>query len=91
MEDPRAPHPREVVLQAQAGDVVVVNSHTWHGGTTNRTQGTRRVMHGYFCRRGQTQQLDQQKYLRPETAAQLSPASLHLLGVEVPALAGAAA
>jgi ectoine hydroxylase-related dioxygenase (phytanoyl-CoA dioxygenase family) len=91
MEDPRAPHPREVVLQAKAGDVVVVNSHTWHGGTTNRTQGTRRVMHGYFCRRGQTQQLDQQKYLRPETAAQLSPASLHLLGVEVPALAGAAA
>jgi ectoine hydroxylase-related dioxygenase (phytanoyl-CoA dioxygenase family) len=81
MDDPKAPHPREVVLQARAGDVVVVNSHTWHGGTTNRTNGPRRVMHGYFCRRDQAQQLDQQKYLRPETRARLSPAALHLLGV----------
>lgn len=84
MTDPSASHPHEKVLQGKAGDVVVVNSHTWHGGTTNRTQGTRRVMHGYFCRRHQPQQLDQQKYLRPTTWNQLSPAARVILGVTQP-------
>ena len=84
MTDPSAPHPDEVVLLGKAGDVVVVNSHTWHGGTTNRTQEPRRVMHGYFCRRHQPQQLDQQKYLRPATWDQLSPAARVILGVMQP-------
>jgi ectoine hydroxylase-related dioxygenase (phytanoyl-CoA dioxygenase family) len=84
MPDPSAPHPDEVVLQARAGDVVVVNSHTWHGGTVNCTQSPRRVMHGYFCRRHHPQQLDQQKYLRRETWEQLSPAARVVLGVSAP-------
>jgi hypothetical protein len=58
-----------------------MNSHTWHGGTVNRTQGPRRVMHGYFCRRHQPQQLNQQKYLRPTTWDQLSEAARVVLGV----------
>lgn len=82
--DPSAPHPDELVLTGKAGDVVVVNSHTWHGGTTNRTQGPRRVMHGYFCRRHHTPQLDQQKYLLPATWNQLSPAARVVLGVMEP-------
>lgn len=85
MTDPTAPHPDEVMLLGKAGDVVVVNSHTWHGGTVNRTQGPRRVMHGYFCRRNQPQQLDQQRYLRPSTWDQLSPAARVILGVTQPA------
>jgi len=84
MTDPTAPHPNEKVLSGKAGDVVVVNSHTWHGGTTNRTQGPRRVMHGYFCRRHQSPQLDQQKFLRPTTWDQLSPAARVILGVTQP-------
>ncbi len=84
MSNPSDPHPDEVVLLGKAGDVVVVNSHTWHGGTTNQTQGPRRVMHGYFCRRHQPPQLDQQKYLRASTWAHLSPAARILLGVTEP-------
>jgi ectoine hydroxylase-related dioxygenase (phytanoyl-CoA dioxygenase family) len=84
MADPSAPHPREVLVLGQPGDVVVVNSHLWHGGTLNRTNGPRRVMHGYFCRRHQPQQLDQQKYLRRETWDQLSPAARVVLGVTEP-------
>ncbi len=84
MADPTAPHPNEKVLLGKAGDVVVVNSHTWHGGTINRTQGPRRVMHGYFCRRHQPQQLNQQKFLRPTTWDQLSPAARVILGVVQP-------
>jgi ectoine hydroxylase-related dioxygenase (phytanoyl-CoA dioxygenase family) len=82
MADVTAPHPAEIVLQAKAGDVVVVNSHTWHGGTLNRTDNPRRVMHGYFCRRHQRQQLDQKAYLTPETRAHLIEAARVVLGVD---------
>jgi len=47
----RAPHPSEQLLLGKAGDVFVFNSHTWHGGTLNRTSKPRRAMHAYFCRR----------------------------------------
>lgn len=35
----------------------------------------------YLCRRGEAQQLDQQKYARPETLARLSPAARFVLDV----------
>ncbi|HLJ57679.1 MAG TPA: phytanoyl-CoA dioxygenase family protein [Chthonomonadaceae bacterium] len=85
MPDPTAPHPDEILVLGQPGDVVVVNSHTWHGGTVNRTNGPRRVMHGYFCRRHQQQQLNQQRYLCRETWDRLSPAARVVLGVTEPA------
>lgn len=82
LPDPSAPHPDEVVLLGKAGEVVVFNAHTWHGGTLNRTDKPRRAMHGYFTRRHQQQQLDQQKYLRQETWDALSPAARVVLGVQ---------
>ncbi len=81
MSDTTQPHPDEVVLQGKAGDVVVVNSHAWHGGTLNRTEKPRRVMHGYFCRRHQPQQLDQQQYITARTWDVLSEAQRVVLGV----------
>jgi ectoine hydroxylase-related dioxygenase (phytanoyl-CoA dioxygenase family) len=82
MADPTQPHPREVLLTARAGTVVIFNSHTWHGGTLNRTPNRRRALHSYFCRRDQPQQLDQRKYVRPETLARISPAAKCILDVE---------
>jgi ectoine hydroxylase-related dioxygenase (phytanoyl-CoA dioxygenase family) len=79
MTDPKAPHPDERLLLAPAGTVVVFNSHTWHGGTLNRSTQRRRALHAYFCRREQKQQLDQRRYARPETLARLSAAALHIL------------
>ncbi len=81
LADPAAAHPGEVQLIAPAGTVVVFNSHVWHGGTQNRTGQPRRALHSYFTRRGNRQQLDQQKYLRPETLAVLSPAARFILDV----------
>ena len=81
MPDPAAPHPDQFILQGKAGDVVVVNSHLWHGGTTNVSGKSRRVLHGYFTRRHQPQQLNQQKFLRPETRQTLSEAERVILGV----------
>ena len=81
MADPAQPHPDEVLLTAPAGTVVVFNSHTWHGGTLNRTDHPRRALHSYFARRDQKQQLDQTAYIRPETYQRLSPAAHFILDV----------
>ena len=83
MADPKQPHPDESLLLAPAGTVVIFNSHTWHGGTLNRTDQRRRAMHSYFCRRDQPQQLDQQRYIRPETYDRLSPAARYVLDVDM--------
>jgi len=79
--DPGATHPDEVRLIAPAGTVVVFNSHLWHGGTQNRSDQPRRALHSYFTRRANGQQLDQKKYIRPETLAPLSPAARYILDV----------
>lgn len=81
MEDPKGTHPDEVLLTAPAGTVVIFNSHVWHGGTLNTTDAPRRALHSYFCRRDQTQQLDQRRYIRPETYRRLSPAARTILDV----------
>ena len=81
MADPAAPQRELVQLLAPAGTVVIFNSHTWHGGTLNRTDKPRRAMHSYFCRRDQPQQLDQRKGLGPETLARLSDAEKFILDV----------
>lgn len=81
MEDPGAPHPREVRFIAPAGTVFVWNAHAWHGGTRNLTTAPRRAMHAYFCRRDQPQQLDQRRYVTPETRARLSAAARYLLDI----------
>ncbi len=81
MPDPAAAHPGEVKLTAPAGTVVVFNSHLWHGGTLNRTGSQRRALHSYFTHRGNAQQLNQRKYIRPETLARISPAARFILDV----------
>ena len=81
MPDPSAPHPDEVLLLAPAGTVAVFNSHVWHGGTRNGSASPRRALHSFFTRRSLPQQLDQRKFLRPETAACLSEAARVILDV----------
>jgi ectoine hydroxylase-related dioxygenase (phytanoyl-CoA dioxygenase family) len=81
LADPSAGHPDEVRLIAPAGTVVVFNSHLWHGGTENRGGRPRRALHSYFTRRANRQQLDQRKYIRPQTLARLSPAARFILDI----------
>lgn len=81
LADPSQSQPDELLVTAPAGTVVIFNSHTWHGGTLNRTDRPRRAMHSYFTRRDQTQQLDQTAYIRPETYQRLSPAARFILDV----------
>jgi ectoine hydroxylase-related dioxygenase (phytanoyl-CoA dioxygenase family) len=81
LPDPAAPHPDEVLVTGLAGTVVVFNSHLWHGGTQNRSDRPRRALHSYFTRREHGQQLNQQKFIRPQTFAALSLGARFVLDV----------
>jgi ectoine hydroxylase-related dioxygenase (phytanoyl-CoA dioxygenase family) len=81
MANPSDAHPDQELLIAPAGTVAVFNSHTWHGGTLNRTSAPRRAIHSYWTRRSQPQQLDQRKYLSAETIAGFSEPVRYLLDV----------
>lgn len=81
LEDPLAPHPDQVLIEAPAGTVAIFNSHTWHGGTRNHTDQLRRAVHSYFSRRDQPQQVDQKRYIKEETRSRLSDSAQYLLGV----------
>ncbi|MEM6804034.1 MAG: phytanoyl-CoA dioxygenase family protein [Bacteroidota bacterium] len=82
MSDPFQPHPDEIIIEAEAGSVFIFNSHSWHGGTNNASNKSRRAVHSYFCGKGMPQQLDQQKYILRETLDRLPKGSHEILGVE---------
>jgi len=81
LDNPEAPHPDEILIQAPAGTVVIFNAHTWHGGTTNLTNQPRRAIHSYFCRADQPQQTDQKRWITHETLERLSDDTRKLLNV----------
>jgi ectoine hydroxylase-related dioxygenase (phytanoyl-CoA dioxygenase family) len=84
LPDPVAPHPHEMLLTGQAGTVVVMNAHLWHGGTANRTAAWRTAVHAFFCRRDKPQQQYQKALLRPELQQRLSLPLRHLLALDDP-------
>ena len=81
MKDPMEDYPGQMIVTAKAGTVVVFNGHTWHSGTLNRSEAPRRVIHMAFLRRHLPQQTDQKAYLRPATAARVTPEMRFLLDV----------
>jgi hypothetical protein len=84
--DPTRRHPREVVLEGKAGQVVVFSAHTWHGGTARTERGGPRrvVISGYSVR---SQFRDQALHVGPRTLERLSPAQRWLLHTDDPKLA----
>jgi ectoine hydroxylase-related dioxygenase (phytanoyl-CoA dioxygenase family) len=84
LDDPRRPHPDEVLVTGEAGDLVVMNSHLWHGGTANRTDRARLALHAFYCRRDKPQQQYQKALLRAETQRALSAAARDVLALDDP-------
>ncbi|HEX4267942.1 MAG TPA: phytanoyl-CoA dioxygenase family protein [Steroidobacteraceae bacterium] len=70
--------PRLTYANAAAGSVVVTNAHVLHGASINRDGRRRRVIHGYFTRRGRKRQTDFRYYSSPASIARL-PASCRAL------------
>jgi len=81
MADPTEKHPDEIRIIAPAGSVFIFNSHVWHGGTNNETTHDRRSIHSYFCTRDQPQQIDQKKYITPETLRRIGEKGRYILDV----------
>jgi ectoine hydroxylase-related dioxygenase (phytanoyl-CoA dioxygenase family) len=84
LADPMAPHPDEVLVLGRAGSIAVMNAHTWHGGTANRTAAPRLAMHAFYCRRDKPQQQYQKRLLDPAVQASLSPELRDLLAIDDP-------
>jgi ectoine hydroxylase-related dioxygenase (phytanoyl-CoA dioxygenase family) len=84
MVDPLADHPAQVLLTGCAGSVVVINAHTWHAGTANRTARPRTALHAFYCRRDKPQQQYQKRLLRPEVRQCLSAQLRDLLALDDP-------
>jgi hypothetical protein len=82
LADPRQPHPDEVLVTGRAGDLVVMNSHLWHGGTANDTDRPRLALHAFYCRSDKPQQQYQKALLRPETLAALPAAARAVLALD---------
>lgn len=84
LQDPRGPHPQEILLTGRAGTVVIMNTHMWHGATANRTAAPRTAMHGFYCRWDKPQQQYQKKLLSPEVQQRLGPHLRQLLALDDP-------
>ncbi|MDE0769568.1 MAG: phytanoyl-CoA dioxygenase family protein [Opitutaceae bacterium] len=82
IDDPDAAHPQEIVAEVPAGSVIMINAHTWHGGTTNRSGERRRVLHAYYTAREHKQQQDQQRWVTDETRTWMSTEQRWLLDVD---------
>lgn len=82
IDDTNATHPDEIVAAIPAGSVIMINAHTWHGGTTNRSGERRRVLHAYYTAREHEQQQDQRKWATDETREWLREEQRWLLDID---------
>jgi hypothetical protein len=84
LPEPGAKVDTETLVIGEAGTVVVMNAHMWHGGSENHTDQQRRAMHVYYTRGDKPQQQYQKAWVRPEVQARLSPLGRRLLALDDP-------
>ena len=82
LSDVMAPHPDEVYVTGQPGDVFVFNGHCWHAGGANHTDSPRRAILAHYARADQPQRLNQKQSISPEVQAALSPLEREVLGLD---------
>ncbi len=81
LPDVTAPHPQEIILSGQPGDVAIFNGHCWHAGGVNQTGGPRRAILAHYLRADIPRPTDRRQHISPEMQATLTPRELELLGV----------
>ena len=84
LADLQAPDDEKEVVHVEVppGTVVVINASLLHGASANHSGRRRRVLHGYFVRKGAKQQTEQKKYLSAETQAALPLATRRVLALD---------
>ena len=75
-------HPDEIVLEGEAGDVLVFNGHCWHAGRPNLTENHRRALLVHYLRADVPRSENRRQHLDPERAAKLSSSERELLGLD---------
>lgn len=81
LADLNAPHPDEIIVEGQAGDVLVFNGHCWHAGRPNLTDGHRRALLVHYLRADVPRPDNRRQHLDPESAAILSAPERELVGL----------
>lgn len=82
LTDLNASHPDEIVIEGDAGDVLVFNGHCWHAGRPNLTDGHRRALLVHYLRADVPRPKNRRQHLEPERAAELSSNERELLGLD---------
>ncbi|HYP14207.1 MAG TPA: phytanoyl-CoA dioxygenase family protein [Bryobacteraceae bacterium] len=82
--DPYASHPEERLVTAEAGTLVVMNAHMWHGGTANKTVRPRTALHGFYCRSDKPQQQYQRALIPAQIQERFSPELRRILALDDP-------
>jgi len=82
LADVLAPHPDEIYVTGQPGDVFIFNGHCWHAGGANHTDSARRAILAHYARADQPQRLNQKESISPEVQAALSPLERQVLGLD---------
>ena len=82
LADLNASHPDEIIVEGQAGDVLVFNGHCWHAGRPNITGDHRRALLVHYLRADVPRPENRRQHLDPESAASLSTRERELLGLD---------
>jgi ectoine hydroxylase-related dioxygenase (phytanoyl-CoA dioxygenase family) len=72
--DAKADHPDQIRLMGPAGSLVVINAHTWHGGTRNGSTRSRRLVSAFFSAKDKYQSIAHRQ-LNEASRQRLSPAA----------------
>ena len=82
LADLNASHPDEIIVEGQAGDVLVFNGHCWHAGRPNLTDNHRRALLVHYLRADVPRPENRRQHLDPESAARLPAWERELLGLD---------
>jgi ectoine hydroxylase-related dioxygenase (phytanoyl-CoA dioxygenase family) len=79
-----APADEQGIIYAEVppGSVVVTSAHVLHAASANHSGRRRRVIHGYFTRRGRPQQTEQRRFPSAQVQAHLSSQARRVLAID---------
>ena len=80
LDDLNAALPGEVVFEAQAGDLLLLDGHCWHAGGANRMNRHRRAILVHYYRAGIPRREDRRPHIGPDTV--LGAAEQALFGLD---------
>ncbi|HTW98234.1 MAG TPA: phytanoyl-CoA dioxygenase family protein, partial [Acidimicrobiales bacterium] len=79
LDNARAAHPEQLLIEARRGSLAVFNGDLWHGGTKNTSAVLRRGVFTYFVGRDQPRGRDQRALLDEATRSRLGAAARYVL------------